>query len=113
MKILKYLLILAVFGLVLFLILQTKNKNTVFIPPQNIDVTIKQNVENYLRNNISILSPIQPVLGGTWYIVSVTIDLSKNSGLVTYEDGHIQEIKNFLYTTNEKGEVVNLTILSE
>jgi len=49
-------------------------------------------------------------LGGTWYVVSDTVDLAKNSGTVIYEDGHIQEQRNFSYTLNGKGEVVSLTI---
>jgi hypothetical protein len=112
MKILKYILILVVLSLVIFLALQTKTTNkTDTVPPQNIITDIKQNVENYLRENISKLSPVKAVLGGTWYVISVTTDLEKKSGTVTYEDGHIQEIKNFLYTANDKGEIVSLTII--
>jgi hypothetical protein len=112
MKILKYIFILAVLSLVLFLVLQTKTENKAdIVPPQNIKMDIKQNVENYLRENISKLSPVKAVLGGIWYVVSVTTDLEKNSGIVTYEDGHVQEVKNFLYTVNNKGEIVSLTII--
>lgn len=67
-------------------------------------------VENYVRANISTLSPVKPVLGGTWQVVSLTVDLEKNSGTVTYEDGHIQEKRNFTYTTNENSEVASLVI---
>jgi len=74
------------------------------------DLTERKNVENYLSNNISTLSPVKAVLGGTWYVLASTIDLEKKSGTVTYEDGHIQEKKNFTYTVNEKGEVVSLII---
>ena len=81
------------------------------VTPPSVTVDIKQNVENYLRENISTLSPVQPVLDGTWYVTSVTTDVGKNSGVVEYEDGHIQEIKNFSYTTNEKGEIASLTII--
>ena len=101
-----------VLSLIIFLILQVNIENkTDSIPPQNTTVDIKQNVENYLRENISKLSPIKAVLGGTWYVVSITTDLEKNSGTVTYEDGHIQETKTFSYTTNDKGEVVSLVII--
>jgi len=75
-----------------------------------LDLIERTNVENYLNDNISKLSPVKAVLGGTWYVVSATVDMIKNSGTVIYEDGHIQEKKNFSYTTNEKGEVVSLNI---
>jgi len=74
------------------------------------DLVERVNVESYLRENISELSPIKAVLGGTWYIVSDLIDLEKNSGTVVYEDGHIQEKRNFSYITDEKKEVVSLII---
>jgi hypothetical protein len=74
------------------------------------DLTERENVESYLRNNINTLSPVKTVLGGTWYILVAMIDIEKKSGIVTYEDGHIQEKKNFTYSVNEKREVINLTI---
>lgn len=74
------------------------------------DLIERVNVETYLQDNITELSPVKAVLGGKWYIVYATIDLAKNSGVVVYEDGHVQEKKNFTYTTNEKSEIVILTI---
>lgn len=74
------------------------------------DLTERVNVETYLQDNISTLSPIKAVLGGTWYIVYATVDLEKNSGLVVYEDGHVEQRRNFSYTVNEKQEVTSLTI---
>jgi hypothetical protein len=85
-------------------------KSPALAPTPNVVVDIKQNVENYLRENISEISPVKAVLGGTWYVVSDTVDLEKNSGTVEYEDGQISETKNFTYTTNEKGEVLSLII---
>ena len=87
----------------------------VVIPPVKIDTSVAEriNVDNYLRANISRLSPILPVLGGNWYVVSNTVDLIKNSGTVVYEDGHIQETKSFSYSANERGEVVSLTITND
>ncbi|MBU0999004.1 hypothetical protein KKG24_01700 [Patescibacteria group bacterium] len=94
----------------------------VYKDPQNIAYTLnlavvscldfikRTNIENYLQDNISELSPVKAILGGTWYVVSITLDLIKNYGTVIYEDGHIQEKKNFTYTLSEKGEVVKLTI---
>ncbi len=74
------------------------------------NLTEQDNVEKYLRANITTLSPVKAVLGGTWYVLSVNIDATKNSGNLTYEDGHIQEKKTFTYTVDEKSEVLSLTI---
>jgi hypothetical protein len=75
-----------------------------------LDLIERTNVENYLNDNISELSPVKAVLGGNWYVLYATINLEKNSGTVVYEDGHIQEKRNFLYTTNKNGEVLSLII---
>jgi hypothetical protein len=74
------------------------------------DLTERDNVESYVRANINTLSPVKPVLGGTWYALSVNIDAAKNSGNVTYEDGHIQQKKNFTYTIDSNLVVTNLTL---
>jgi len=58
----------------------------------------KTNVEKYLRENIKTLAPNSPVLGGSWYVVSDTIDLATKSGTVIYEDGHIQSTAKFNYS---------------
>lgn len=74
------------------------------------DLIERENVEKYLWENIKTLSPVPAVLGGSWYVVSADIDLVKNSGTVIYEDGHIQEEREFTYEISELGEVVNLII---
>ncbi len=50
--------------------------------------TLKINRENYLRENISALSPEPEVLGGTFYVTEITW-LNQELALVNYEDGHI------------------------
>lgn len=55
-------------------------------------------VEKYLRENIKTLAPEEPVLGGSWYVLSVEIDTSKKTGVVVYEDGHIQGKASFFYS---------------
>jgi hypothetical protein len=111
----KSLLIIAIIVIIIGVLYFINKKEAIapaVVPPVVTDTNLaeKVNVESYLRANISKLSPIKAVLGGTWYVVSDTVDLVKNSGTVVYEDGHIQEVKNFSYTTNEKGEIVNLNI---
>jgi len=75
------------------------------------DLVERGNVEDYLHENISTLSPVSAVLGGTWYVISSTVDTVKNSGTVWYEDGHTEERKNFSYTTDAGGKVKSLTII--
>ncbi|MFA6257366.1 MAG: hypothetical protein WCT29_03630 [Candidatus Paceibacterota bacterium] len=70
----------------------------------------RESVEQYLKKNIATLSPTAPVLGGNWYVVSTVLDITKDAGTVTYEDGHVQEKRNLSYVLNEGGEVESLTI---
>lgn len=110
-KILLIVLALCVIGGIAFFV---RNKEAVApvvsVPPPSSESILRGNVEGYLRANISKLSPVKAVLGGTWYVVDVAIDLSKKSGVVTYEDGHIEEKRNFTYTNDSKNEITNLTI---
>lgn len=73
------------------------------------DLNEREQVEENLWKNINELSPVSPVLGGKFYVVSMDLDIAKNSGLVVYEDGHIQEKREFSYEFTS-GKVVNLKI---
>lgn len=73
------------------------------------DLTEREEVENILWNNINTLSPVSAVLGGRFYVVSMDLDLANNSGVVVYEDGHIQEKREFTYEVAD-AKVVNLKI---
>lgn len=74
-----------------------------------LDLEEREVVEEILWKKINELSPVAPVLGGKFYVVSMDLDLVTNSGLVIYEDGHIQEKRNFDYEVVEN-KVVNLKI---
>lgn len=63
-------------------------------------------VEAYIRANIKTLAPEQPVLGGSWYVVSVTLNQEQKSGVVIYEDGHIQGKASFSYKIQGESVVV-------
>lgn len=107
-------LILIILG-VFYFIYKREAVAPAVIPPENTEPivtasTIQANVEKYLRDNIVKLSPAEAVLGGTWYVFTVTTNLEENSGVVEYEDGHISEKRNFTYTTDENGEVTSLII---
>jgi hypothetical protein len=74
------------------------------------DLVERANVENYLVDSIADLSPVKPVLGGSWYVVSMTVNLEKNTGVVVYEDGHVQENRTFSYAVDEKENVISMII---
>jgi hypothetical protein len=56
-------------------------------------------VKNYLKENISTLSPSKEVLGGKFYITKIEW-IGDNSGIVEYEDGHIALKATFDYIIN-------------
>ncbi|OGI76379.1 hypothetical protein A3C57_01215 [Candidatus Nomurabacteria bacterium RIFCSPHIGHO2_02_FULL_33_12] len=78
----------------------------------NVPVVVYEQVvvEKYIRDNIKTLAPEDPVLGGSWYVVSVSVDSTAKSGEVLYEDGHIQGKANFTYTIIDG--VVKIIILN-
>ena len=63
-------------------------------------------VEKYVRDNIKTIATDKPILGGSWYVVSVFVNYSMNSGTVVYEDGHIQSKAEFKYEFDEKTKTV-------
>lgn len=68
----------------------------------------KLNVENYIRENISKISTLKPVLGGNWYVVSVYVISNANKGEVLYEDGHIQTKASFEYEYSTDPEIIKI-----
>ncbi len=54
-------------------------------------------VEKYIRDNIKTIATDFPVLGGSWYVLSVYANYSLNEGEVLYEDGHIMSNAKFKY----------------
>jgi len=76
-------------GVFIFLTMNQKNESVhLFDQPTLKNAVIqKEVVVEYLKNNISILSPEKEVLGGTFYVTNFT-DTGNNSGIVEYEDGH-------------------------
>lgn len=76
------------------------------------DMMERESVDAYLREHIATLSPESPVLGGTWYVLSHTVDITTNTGVVTYEDGHVQNEKPFSYETSTDHKVSSMVITS-
>ena len=65
--------------------------------------------EKYIRNNIGTIATNKPVLGGSWYVVSTVINPLAHTGEVTYEDGHIQNKANFIYTYEKNPQNITVT----
>lgn len=66
--------------------------------------TVNEEVEAYVRDNISALSPVKEQLGGTFYVTSLT--LTDGAGVVSYEDGHNAYTADFSYSSSPAGVVV-------
>ena len=60
-----------------------------------------QVVEKYVQENIAKIATDSPVLGGSWYVLGVSINPSTKTGEVVYEDGHIQSRGIFEYLYND------------
>jgi hypothetical protein len=58
-------------------------------------------IEDYVRLNISELSPVKEVLGGTFYVTDVEAEDGK--GEVSYEDGHNAYTADFTYSQAKDG----------
>ena len=67
------------------------------VPVGNIEQNDPVAVEKYIRENIKILAPEEPVLGGTWYVTMVEINKESKTGTMSYEDGHIAGSARFSY----------------
>lgn len=65
-------------------------------------------VEKYIEDHISTIAPNKPVLGGTWYVVSVTVNPDTHTGSAIYEDGHIQSTALFTYEYSKNPESVKI-----
>lgn len=60
-------------------------------------------IEEYVRENISALSPEPEVLGGTYYVTE--IEAHGGAGTVSYEDGHVAHTADFSYEIDEFGKI--------
>lgn len=67
------------------------------------------NIEAYVTENISRLSPEPEVLGGTYYVTA--IEASASAGTVSYEDGHNAYTADFTYTQGPTGVSVDSFVI--
>lgn len=72
----------------------------------------KENIQEYLKNNISSLSPQKEVLGGKFYITNINF-LDNNHLIVDYEDGHIalKAKVEFKINNENKIQILNFNII--
>ncbi len=72
--------------------------------------TASVGIEEYVRAHISDLSPVDPVLGGTFMVTDVVA--ANGAGKVSYEDGHNAHTASFTYTISATGvpSVTNFTV---
>jgi hypothetical protein len=94
------------------------NENNVIDDGENEDLQNKEDIDispeeqgavtTYLENNISVLSPEEAVLGGTFYVTTVSFP-EENVAIVNYEDGHVALTAKADFSVNSSNEVeINL-----
>jgi len=66
-------------------------------------------VEEYVHTNITTMATNEEALGGTWYATRVIVSVNNNTGIVEYEDGHVQSNAIFSYDFNDKDNSVSIT----
>lgn len=65
--------------------------------------------EKYIRDNIKTIATDKPVLGGSWYVVSIIVNPIAHTGEVVYEDGHIQSKANLTYSYQKNPQSITVT----
>lgn len=65
--------------------------------------------EKYIKDNIKTIATNNPVLGGSWYVISVMANTSTQTAEVIYEDGHIQNKANLTYKYTKKPQNITIT----
>jgi hypothetical protein len=70
-------------------------------------------VERYIREHIKTIVTTKPVLGGSWYLVSLSVDEKNNTSEIVYEDGHIQQKARVTYTYDTEMDMVNIEDFKE
>lgn len=70
-------------------------------------------VENYIKANISILSPEKEVLGGKFYVTRILF-INNDKVHIEYEDGHIALVANANFQVDDNNVVIkNFSILDD
>jgi hypothetical protein len=99
---------IVILAILLFVVYKNKNEEVIQLDPN----TEINSVESFIRSNIGTITPEKPVLGGSWYVTSISIDPQKNNGSVVYEDGHIQGSATFNYVISDDMSIVRVVDFS-
>jgi hypothetical protein len=76
---------------------------TATMPAQTKQSMEPQQVEKYVTDNISKLSPVHEQVGGTFYVTSIHAEAG--AGTVSYEDGHNAYTADFTYSSDAQNTV--------
>lgn len=88
------------------------NYNSLILPMTScFDLNEIEGIEYALKNKNNYKFLSEPVLGGSWFLVNFNLDIINNKGIAVYEDGHIQETKEFVYETDYKGFISSFEFL--
>jgi hypothetical protein len=71
-----------------------------FAMPTNSAPARVMDIQTYISQNISTLSPVGASLGGTFFVTSIQAE--DGHGVVEYEDGHNAYTADFIYTMNDR-----------
>lgn len=99
--------ILTIFIIFFLIMPQVRKSRVENIPRESIQQS-EQNidVEKYIKENISELSPKKAVLGGKFYVTSFKF-IEDDSAYIEYEDGHVFYTANVVFEINDKDVVIN------
>ncbi|MFH1608890.1 MAG: hypothetical protein ABH951_02655 [Patescibacteria group bacterium] len=75
-------------------VVEKENLNSINLLTDQDEVSL---VEKYIKDNIKNIATNSTVMGGSWYVVSIFVLSEIKSGVVVYEDGHIQSEAFFEY----------------
>lgn len=107
-----WIVIVLLLGSVFLISLSEKKKEQLKVQKtenQNPEINQSEIVEKYVRENIKDIATNQPVLGGTWYVDSIFVLDELKSGIVMYEDGHVQSTAFFEYKIEESSQKIIIT----
>lgn len=126
-KLIKFLVLILVFVLVIVLMFFLKNYKIEKIIPiennqniieevanKNLSLEDQEKISDFIKENISALSPEKEVLGGKFYITNIEF-ISNNLCKVEYEDGHIALSGNleFVFSEDKEIKVIEFKILED